>query len=416
MFCPSILGGEWRSTLSIPAYILLLITPGAGLAYIATIPTTTLSTYKKQILSIPLLVVDILTTVLFRTDFILIDFMMPACTFIIFCRFLELIWTGPLIYGREAYTTKGSLHTEFWSCIRYFPKPAKKHDVSLKKNQIEYVKDKKFYNILPMLMYYIVGWDILATWLTTFTRDDIHNINRDKSLVSFIVYYITLVILNNAGNVIGCIGQLIYVLYYEGGTYSSGQWRDLMNNPMFSTSISDYWTHRWQQIMRPTFLALVYRPVSYYCQKLLSKYTRNTAIYSQGLSVLAVFTLSGAMHEYIAFCNLGWPTHSKIFLGEQQLLFMLYAPLIIFEKALRSISYRCLPLSFIKSFPVQCIQRLWAMVISYIIFSRILETFTYSGFRFRLPFTILGPQIIEFLRQTPALHGLCGSLLTTLST
>ncbi|KAI9009337.1 hypothetical protein CLU79DRAFT_775216 [Phycomyces nitens] len=414
MLYPSVLGGEWRTTLSIPVYLFLLVAPGAGLASIATIHTKTLSTQTKQILSIPLLAIDMLTTVLFRSDYILIDFMMPACTFIIFCRFLELIWTGPLLYGREAYITKDSLHIEIWGCIRHFQKAAKPN-APRERSQIEYVKDKRFYNLLPMLMYYIIGWDILATWLTTFTREDIHTINRESLFVSFIMYYTTLIILNNAGNVIGGIAQLIYVLYYEGGSYSSEQWRELMDNPMFSTSIGDYWTHRWQQIMRPTFLALVYRPVSYYCQKSLSKYTSNTIIYTRALSVLAVFTLSGAMHEYIAFCNLGWLTHSKVFLGEQQLLFMLYAPLIIFEKGLETVSSRLLPPSVIKSLPVQFIQKLWATSVSYIIFSRILETYTYTGFRFRLPFTILGPQIIGFLRQTPTLHALCGSLLPTLS-
>lgn len=61
----------------------------------------------------------------------------------IFLRFLEFYWAAPLIQHRPAYVPFESLWIEFWSCLRTFPKPAKKDTPELKKGEIKkYKKDK----------------------------------------------------------------------------------------------------------------------------------------------------------------------------------------------------------------------------------------------------------------------------------
>ena len=69
----------------------------------------------------------------------MVDLNVAGVCFNGFLRFFEFLWIGPILYGKEAYSTSDYLYKEFWSALCKFPKPSKKNDDEKPK---EYVKDK----------------------------------------------------------------------------------------------------------------------------------------------------------------------------------------------------------------------------------------------------------------------------------
>ncbi|KAI3912481.1 hypothetical protein MKW92_006856 [Papaver armeniacum] len=79
------------------------------------------------------------------------------------------------------------------------------------------------------------------------------------------------------------------------------------NEPYFSTSLQNFWGHRWNlmvtSILRPT----IYNPVRFTCTRYIGKK------WAQHVGVVTTFAVSGLMHELLLF-YLGrvWPTWSAL--------------------------------------------------------------------------------------------------------
>ncbi|OVA10433.1 hypothetical protein BVC80_917g54 [Macleaya cordata] len=75
------------------------------------------------------------------------------------------------------------------------------------------------------------------------------------------------------------------------------------DDPYLSTSLQDFWGRRWNLIVSDTLLSTVYEPVGCICTRIFG--TR----WAQHLALLAMFAVSGLMHELIYFYfRRVWPT------------------------------------------------------------------------------------------------------------
>lgn len=185
--------------------------------------------------------------------------------------------------------------------------------------------------------------DVLGSWVASFTISEIQELQNDRP-VFYVISLILLVLFMTANmNLIGYILHLFYCVVLEGGTYSSGKksktsmcssrlmvylfsmiehYRILMDHPLLADSLSDFWSCRWHQLMKSTWVAFPYRPTYRFMDRALTKYTTHHATIARAFGVLSVFAASGLMHEFTVLAFSGWTLYTTTFVGQQTLFFL----------------------------------------------------------------------------------------------
>lgn len=406
------LGGEQRITVPFLVYPVLIAIPTLILALLVIIPIDRLSSTFKQILSIPLLTIVLLTPFGFTNGNRVIDLVGGVANYNFFLRFFELYWSGPLVQDRPVYATVESLWIDFWGCLRTFPKPAKEDTKELKKGQVqEFQKDKKFYHIIAYLLVNMIIVDITATWICSFTGHEAVVMCQERPVLFFWFLFVVNIVLNSAFNCVGYGLQLFYCIAFEGGSYSSEQWRPLMINPVLSTSLDDLWSHRWHQLFKSTWLAFPFRPVRILTVRFLAKKVKNPKSIAFLLASISVFVASAFMHEYVIAANMGWPIYNRFFKGEQCVFFIGHGLGVFFEHVVQSTVARKLPKQFKESMWCSLLLRIWTIGFGYFTFYYIMNGFLTWGFHYDNPLKVIQPIILEHVRARPALLPYFGSLV-----
>ncbi|KAI8140046.1 hypothetical protein BJV82DRAFT_672142 [Fennellomyces sp. T-0311] len=398
--------GEARILLSMPLIVVAVAVPIIFLALLTI--TKKLSTPVKQVLSTPLLTFEFLIPFIFHCGNGLIDLNVAGVCYNVFLRFFELFWIGPVLYGKEAYSPSSYLYTEFWSALCKFPKPNKKNDDEKPK---EYVKDKKWYHIIMYLLFHMVICDVVGSYLSTFNGLDVMKMRRENRALFFVFQYMFVIVFNSAFNISGYTLQLLHCLVYDRGSYSSEQWRSCMMNPLMSKSLEELWSVRWHQLMHTSWVAFAFRPSRYITQRLLAKTVKNPLPIALLVGSLSVFFVSGMMHEYIIYANLGWSVYSRLFIGQQVFYFYIHGVGLTVEKIISAISKRVLPPKIRESwFVTQVVQRLWITAFSAITFPYFMDGFGYWALWNDNPFTFSTPYVKQLIQLIPNGPNYCGSL------
>jgi hypothetical protein len=202
-------------------------------------------------------------------------------------------------------------------------------------------------------------------------------------------------LLNSAFNSVGYGLQLFYCVVFEGGRYSSEQWRPLMRNPVLSHSLDDLWSTRWHQLFKSTWLAFPFRPVRILTDQFLAKRTKHARSIAFVVASLAVFLASSLMHEYVIAANMGISLYSHFFIGEQCLFFMIHGAGVVLEQALQL------------KHPV--LKHTWVVLFGYLTFYFILNGFITWGFQNDNFLTFSKPFITQFAHTHPYLLDYFGS-------
>ncbi|KAI8140045.1 hypothetical protein BJV82DRAFT_624910 [Fennellomyces sp. T-0311] len=401
-------GGTARIILPFPIQYLLFIIPTALLAYI--ISREKMSTVAKQVLSIPLLTMVFITPIAIGTGNGVMDLVAGVACYNLFLRLFEFYWISPLLYGKPAYAPTSYLYTEFWACLCKFPKPNKKKDDDAKPK--EYVKDKKAYHILMYLAYHAAVCDVLGSWFNTFSGNDVIVMRQDRPGLFFTFLFLIVILLNSAFNIFGYGLHLFHCLVFDHGSYSSEQWRSLMINPIISNSLEELWSTRWHQLLHTSWVAFAFRPVRYIIQRLTAKTNMNPGPIILVASSLAVFFVSGMMHEYLVYANIGWSIYSRFFVGQQVAFFFIHGIGMMVEKNVAKVCRSVLPAQLLDSFFVKHIlQRVWVITYAYLTFPYFMDGFGYWGLWHDNPFTFSRGPVEQLLRAIPNGQAYCGSLL-----
>ncbi|KAI9276818.1 hypothetical protein BDA99DRAFT_494216 [Phascolomyces articulosus] len=369
-----------------------------------------MSTTLKQILSIPLLTIVFFTPILFTCGNGVFDLVQTVACYNLFLRLFEFYWISPLLYGKSAYATRDYLYTEFWAALCKFPKPNKKKDDDTKPKV--YVKDKKWYHIVSYMAYHAVICDIFGSWWSTFTGPDVIMMRQDRPLLFFVFLFFIVFMLNSAFNMFGYALHLAHCIYYDGGSYSGEQWRSLMKNPIMSTSLEELWSFRWHQLLHTSWVAFGFRPARYITQRLLAKRVKNPLPIALFVGTLAVFAVSGSMHEYIIYANVGSTIYFRSFIGQQLFFFFIHGVGMTLERFTAKFAKKFVPPTLLNSFLVkEILQRVWVISYAFLTFPFFIDGFAYWGLWADNPFVFTRPLVFEFFRSIPYGHALCGSLL-----
>ncbi|KAI7848839.1 hypothetical protein BDC45DRAFT_522089 [Circinella umbellata] len=395
--------------------------PGAPLVFaLFCIPTTLLvriitnerlSTRIKQILSIPLLTLVFTTPIIFSCGNPVLDLAVAMACFNLFLRLFELYWISPLLYGKPAYAPLDYLYTEFWRALCKFPRKSRKKDDDPLPPKV-YVKNKRWYHIIAYMGYHAIIWDILGSWWSTFTPNDMLSMPDERPVFFFGALAFIGVILNTLFNMVGYPMHLFHCLYYDGGSYSDEQWRPAMKNPLFfSNSLEQFWSDRWHQFLHTSCVAFGFRPTRYITQRALDKMTIKTPLpISMLFGTLSVFVMSGMMHEYIVYSNIGWSSY-KFFIGQQMFFFSMHGLAVVFERLIGAIAPEYLSASIRESFFVKhVLQRVWGVTFMYLLLRYFVNGFAYWGLWADFPFMFTKPYVLQFFHSIPYGDTLCGSL------
>ncbi|KAL0095029.1 hypothetical protein J3Q64DRAFT_1829480 [Phycomyces blakesleeanus] len=238
---------------------------------------------------------------------------------------------------------------------------------------------------------------------------DIEEINSNISVASLLFHCLTIILFTTVFNTLAYPAQLIYVLYYEGGSYSSKEWRPLAKNPILAKSLNEFWAPRWHRIARSPMVNLVYKPVYDFSKRFFSKFIKNPAPLARAAGVFGVFVISGVMHEFIFVWNIGWPVYKERFLGVHMTQFILFGVVLPLELLVGHIASKKIPEFWRRSSITLWIRRFITSVLLHILIYPVLENFHYLGIRYSLPFKVLRPYIHEAIHKFPLLKVLCGS-------
>lgn len=348
--------------------------------------------------------------------------------FNVFLRFFELFWIAPVLYGKPAYASMDYLHVELFSSVRKFPKTNKDGE-----KPKEFTKDKKVYHILIEMLYHAAVCDVVGAWYSTYTGRDVLDMQQSNPAMFFLFFVVAIFVLNSAFNAIGCGQRLLYVLWYEGGSYSSGkhmillffwtrqeflntccfveQWRPWMKNPIIASSLDELWSDRWHQLLRSSWVAFAFRPTRFVAQRALAKHIKDPMPIVLLLSVASVFAISGLMHEYIIYANVGWSVYRRFFVGQQFCFFYAHGLATVFERVFRKVAKRVLPPALYNSIFARLVQHAWVVLFAYYTFPTFLDGFAYWGLWLDNPFQNTKPYVWQFLRTIPEARAFCGSLL-----
>ncbi|KAI7906908.1 uncharacterized protein BX663DRAFT_121494 [Cokeromyces recurvatus] len=320
--------------------------------------------------------------------------------FMAFLRFCDLFLLAPAIQGVEAYASMKFLRDEFWSCLRTFPKN--------KEEEKKFVKDKKFYHLIPYFIFHALVSDIIVAWFSTFTNEELMNTYHQRPVFFFFFFCMVLIAMPAGFTANGYLLQILYVLIFEKGSYCEAQWRTLMKHPICATSLGQIWSDRWHQALKSTWLQLPFNETRILTERLLTKRrvksAKRLAIMAGALSV---FMMSGLLHEYLAYVNIGYHQY-KQYMGEEMCFFTIHGVAVMIEKF---VAKACKGQKWATSSPVILIlRRVWTLGFACYTIPLFLRAFMYWDSWHSAPFFPLQPYILNIMRQIPGMHHICGSL------
>ncbi|CEP18267.1 hypothetical protein [Parasitella parasitica] len=346
---------------------------------LASTKSTTMSTNVKRIIATPLLVADLILPIVYMDSSGSWNLLGATIPFMAFLRFLDLFWVAPVVQGKEAYASMQFLQDEFWTCLRKFPKT--------KEEEQKYVKDRKFYHIIPHFIVHATISDIIGAWFMTFTKEDLMQIGFVAN---------------------GYIMQLAYVLMYEKGSYCKAQWRRLMEFPICATSLGDIWSFRWHQSLKPTWLNLPFQEVRILTDRLLTKYhVKSAKRLGIMIAALSVFMISGALHEYLVYVNVGLSSYKSTFMGQEMCFFTIHGMAVMLEKF---VAKAFQGQNWVNCPAVIWLRRAWTLGFACYTFPLFLRGFMEFDSWHAGAFTPYQTTLLKIMRQTPGMRSLCGSL------
>ncbi|GAN07059.1 hypothetical protein MAM1_0146c06549 [Mucor ambiguus] len=367
---------------------------------LASIKPTNMSTNMKRAFATPLLVADLALPVFFMDLSGSWNLLGATIPFMAFLRFLDLFWVAPIVQGKEAYASMKFLQEEFWVCLRKFPKN--------KEEEKKYVKDRKFYHIIPHFIVHATISDIIGAWFMTFTKEDVMRMYHTQPLLFFGFFCMALVAMSSGFVANGYIMQLVYVLMYEKGSYCKAQWRRLMEFPICATSLGDIWSFRWHQSLKPTWLNLPFTEVRILTERALAKrHIKSAKRLGIMAAALSVFMISGVLHEYLVYVNVGLTSYMSTFTGQEMCFFTIHGIAVMLEKL---VAKAFKGQHWVHNPIVILLRRAWALGFACYTFPLFLKGFMEFDSWHAGAFTPYQPKILEIMRQTPGMRRLCGSL------
>ncbi|KAI9486459.1 MAG: hypothetical protein EXX96DRAFT_549131 [Benjaminiella poitrasii] len=366
---------------------------------LANIKPSTMSTPVKRIIATPLVIADIAFPIFFRNDG---SWNMLGVTilFMAFLRFLDLFLVAPAVQGVEAYATMKFLRDEFWSCLRTFPKN--------KEEEKKFVKDRKFYHLIPHFIFHALLSDIIVAWFTTFKTDEFMDMYHNRPAFFFFFFCMVLVAMPAGFTANGYLLQLVYVLIFEKGSYCKAQWRSLMRYPICATSLGDIWSERWHQALKSTWHQLPFNEIRFLTERFfIKRNSRSAKRLGIMAGALSVFMMSGLLHEYLSYVHIGYAKY-KQFMGEELSFFTIHGIAVMIEKF---VSRACKGQKWTTSPIVMILRRAWTLGFACYTIPLFLRSFMYWDAWHASPFFPFQAQIHDIMRQIPGMHRVCGSLL-----
>ncbi|KAL7332773.1 hypothetical protein PS15p_201773 [Mucor circinelloides] len=263
----------------------------------------------------------------------------------------------------------------------------------------------------------------------TFTKEDLMRMYHTQPLFFFGFFCMALVAMCSGFVANGYIMQLIYVLMYEKGSYCKGktgrqsrllkhsinliakftaQWRRLMEFPICATSLGDIWSFRWHQSLKSTWLNLPFAEVRVLTERALAKrHTKSAKRLGIMAGALSVFMISGALHEYLVYVNVGLTSYKSTFMGQEMCFFTIHGIAVMLEKF---VAKAFKGQQWVHSPMVIWLRRAWALGFACYTFPLFLKGFMEFDSWHAGAFTPYQPKILEIMRQTPGMRRLCGSL------
>lgn len=180
-----------------------------------------------------------------------------------------------------------------------------------------------------------------------------------------------------------------------------------MMDPIISTSLDELWSVRWHQLLRTSWVAFGFRPMRFITQRALAKTVKNPLPIALMMGAIAVFAVSGLMHEYIIYCNVGWTVYRQFFAGQQFFFFFIHGIGMASERILKKVTRGM-------TFPrilARIVSHAWVFAWAYYTFPYFLDGFAYWHIWNDNPFEFVQPYVIDMLRTMPQARALCGSLL-----
>lgn len=186
------------------------------------------------------------------------------------------------------------------------------------------------------------------------------------------------------------------------------QWRRLMEFPYLATSLGDIWSVRWHQALKPTWLNLPFQEVRILTERACAKLGLEKSAKRFGImaAALSVFMISGVLHEYLVYVNVGYEDY-KLFRGEEMCFFTIHGIAVMLEKIVgRNFKGQ----KWTTSPAVMLLRRLWTLGFACYTFPLFLRGFMHWDSWHAGAFFPYQEQMLEMMRQIPGFQHICGSL------
>ncbi|KAI7853179.1 hypothetical protein BDC45DRAFT_484247 [Circinella umbellata] len=406
--------GDDRIFLSTPIFLGIVTVTGMLQWKLLMMPCNKVSTRTKQIISLPLLFIQLLIPIILAGGHRALTIIAGLFLFNTVLRCSEALYITPWIKkGTEAYIDPDKIHQDLWSCLR-------RPSMSKKNTNEKLPQQRPWYHLIPYLLIGMLLTDFMASWYSTFSGQDAFDIQKDRPGLFFIFFVIAVVLLTTAINTIGYILQLIYTLTYGGGSYDPNEWRPLMNYPVMATSCNDVWNHRWHQLFRSIWVAVPFRPVLLLLGKMNDNNNDETTQEQKNektsptrsstthiaMATLSVFFVSGLMHEYLVLCGAGIQVYWNTFIGQECLFFALHGCAVCLERLVQPY------LKVKEGFVAEALKRIWVVWFSFRVFPLFLNGFAFWELWNANPFNAFTPYFLDNVwRKYPILREFCGSYL-----
>ncbi|KAI9271788.1 hypothetical protein BDA99DRAFT_500978 [Phascolomyces articulosus] len=428
--------GDDRLFLPTPVFLGIAIIPGMLQWKLLMLPCDKVSSRTKQIISLPFLIIELLIPIIFAGGHRALTIIAGLYLFNTVLRCSEALYITPFLEGSEAYIDANKLHQDFWACLRL---PSSSPSSNKKDTN-----DKKlrpwYHLILPLTMSALIT-DFLASWYSTFSGQDVFDMQEKRPGLYFVFFFFAVMILTSAINTFGYIFRLLYTILYDGGYYDPDEWRLLMEYPVFASSFNNMWNYRWHQTFRGIWVAMPFKPVLLLLNKINNKTESNSNKKEQkeiakelddekkqllqeaqeikkklkrsrscknnvAVATLSVFFISGVMHEYLVLCGSGVQVYLDEFIGQECLFFTLHGMVVLLERLVQPY------LKVQQGFVAEILKRIWVIWFAFRTFHLFLNGFAQWELWNANPFNAFTPYFVEHLwRKYPILEPFCGSYL-----
>lgn len=181
-----------------------------------------------------------------------------------------------------------------------------------------------------------------------------------------------------------------------------------MEFPVCATSLGDIWSFRWHQSLKPTWLNLPFAEVCILTERALAKrHIKSAKKLGIMAAALSVFMISGTLHEYLVYVNVGLTKYKSTFMGQEMCFFTIHGIAVMLEKFVaRAFKGK----NWVNNTMVIWLRRAWALGFACYTFPLFLRGFMEFDSWHAGAFTPYQPKILEIMHQTPGMHRLCGSL------